>query len=366
MIDFRLRVLNKTSVERLCLHLLIFLYFFGISHKGLYLLQIFLVLYFFTKLNAGHVILTNLVWVKVFFVIISVWVFLSFVINGFNEILPNIFTVVSLTHLLLVPEMRKEVVLNLIIKLAVLLSFWIWVVNYLAITKGIPFSIWRESDLHRLFIPGYPGNPVLPLSLAFYLALVYRKYLLMVIIAIGIFGLFTRIAYLALLFIPLVFLIYRMNTRTKITLMLILPPIIGLLFSKFSLLDNELVLVLFRSWDRIDVYQTSLALISESPMFGYGGRTIGVLEGLKIRHIPFQNWGHAHSYLDIAIRHGIPVLIFWILFMYFYLRKVVFKDYLIVLFIFPFFQIFIRDFLFYFTIILLIILSRREKESVPF
>jgi hypothetical protein len=112
-----------------------------------------------------------------------------------------------------------------------------------------------------------------------------------------------------------------------------------------------------RSFDRVDIFLTSISYIKQSWLFGYGGNTIEQLSYVKISHDPLQDWGHTHNFvLEFALRYGLIGLVLFILFLFFKIREI--KDfdfrYLFILFIaLAFFQTFMRDFTFLSILIIL-------------
>ena len=203
-------------------------------------------------------------------------------------------------------------------------------------------------------IPGYPNSTAIPLLLALWLSFKKEKIIwskLLFIVALVFTG--SRGALLGTLLITLYFGYKKI--RTTYYFSIIFSFVLFLLFSAFVYLnsmDTLFISQMVRSYDREDIFNTTMAYVELSPIFGYGGNTIDQLQEVNINYLPYLNWGHTHNWiLEILLRYGGGGLLLFLGFIFSIFKSIKDKDgkYMFVVFLFlAFFQTFIRDFAFIF------------------
>ncbi len=219
---------------------------------------------------------------------------------------------------------------------------------------NIPFAALRDSEMLISVIPGYPNTLAIPLLFALWLAFKQNKTIwLKFFLIIGLIFTGSRGGLLGIIFIVLYFLI-KNNSKSKYFLLFFSILLISL-FSILAnfLLQNDLILTqLTRSYDREDIFRTTMAYFTKNPIFGYGGNTIGQLQDIKINYSPSIIWDHTHNWVfEILIRYGLVGLVLFLAFIISIIKNIsdFDKKYIFIIFlILALFQNFIRDFVFIF------------------
>ena len=218
----------------------------------------------------------------------------------------------------------------------------------------IPFASLRENEMLISFIPGFPNTVPIPLLFALWLA--FKKEMLIwfkLLIIIGLIYTGSRGGLIGIFFI-LFYFGYKKIKNSKFFVFLFSSILILLITSLiFFLSQNELLLTqLTRSYDREDIFRTTLAYVELNPIFGYGGNTIGQLQDVNINFSPVMNWEHTHNWvLEILLRYGIVGLVLFLGFLWSIIKNIndYDKKYIFIIFlILALFQNFIRDFVFIF------------------
>jgi O-antigen ligase len=240
---------------------------------------------------------------------------------------------------------------NWIYYFSILLSI---VIIYIIVTQGISYDSLRGNEVLNSNIPGYPNSTAIPLLLALWLSFKKEKIIwskLLFIVALVFTG--SRGALLGTLLITLYFGYKKI--RTTYYFSIIFSFVLFLLFSAFVYLnsmDSLFISQMVRSYDREDIFNTTMAYVELSPIFGYGGNTIDQLQEVNINYLPYLNWGHTHNWiLEILLRYGGGGLLLFLGFIFSIFKSIKDKDgkYMFVVFLFlAFFQTFIRDFAFIF------------------
>jgi len=246
---------------------------------------------------------------------------------------------------------------KIIVRASILLSH-ILILHFLISGDSLEMYKWNQFLFD--FLPGWPNTLILYFIFSIFLIRkgknsIYFKSIL-------IFALFLTGSRGGLLGAICVLLIPTIRDNLKYTKILSLSIFTLLVIYWNTLYDLYSNLKFFRSFDRIDIFLTTLSYVEQRVLFGYGGNTIEQLSDVKIDHIPLQDWGHAHGFiLEFALRYGLIGLILFLLFLYFKIREI--KDFawrfLFCLFIvLAFFQTYMRDFTF---LSILIIISHYKN-----
>lgn len=240
---------------------------------------------------------------------------------------------------------------NWIYYFSILLSI---IIIGIIVTQGISFNSLRDNEVLNSNIPGYPNSTPIPLLVALWLTFKREKIIwskLLFIVALVFTG--SRGALLGIILIIFYFGYKKIKT-TKYYL-IIFPFVIFLLFSAIVYLNSVnplLISQMTRSYDREDIFKTTMAYVELNPITGYGGNTIDQLQDVKINYSPYNNWGHTHNWiLEILLRYGIVGLLLFLGFIISILKSIkdVDRKYIFIVFLFlAFFQTFMRDFVFIF------------------
>lgn len=111
---------------------------------------------------------------------------------------------------------------------------------------------------------------------------------------------------------------------------------------------------IFRSHDRVDIFDVSIQLIGHSPVFGYGGRTLDQIQYVMPIDLTDQTYPQTHNFiLEIALRHGAVGLGLFIAFMIILFKGNLDRDkafILVVMLILALTQDYIRNFVFLFCL----------------
>ena len=250
---------------------------------------------------------------------------------------------------------------RLFFRFTVILSLIIITVFFFS---GDSVELFKWNELMNNYFPGWPNTSPLFLILGLFLnrSLKYSIFFSLIIaIAAVLTG--SRGALLGCGFVLL--LPFFKKIKHYINYFLALCLFILVLY--FNVLINyESDIKLFRAFDRIDIFYTSIAYIKQSLLFGYGGNTIEQLSHVKIDYEPLIEWGHTHNVaLEFALRYGLVGLILFSSFIFFKIKEIKDFDFRYMFFIFiflAFFQTFIRDFTFLFILIYLSNSQLQKKD----
>ena len=231
---------------------------------------------------------------------------------------------------------------------------------------NIPFASLRENEMLISIIPGFPNSAPIALLIALWIAFKQEKLIwFKLFLIIGLIFTGSRGALIGVILIVFYF-IYKRIKNSKYFLILLSALFILLITMLLSFLsENELLLTqLTRSYDREDIFNTTMAYVELNPIFGYGGNTIGQLQDVKINFSPTMNWEHTHNWvLEILLRYGIIGLILFLGFLRSIIKNIndFDKKYIFIVFlVLALFQNFIRDFVFIFF---LSYFANTSKES---
>ena len=122
---------------------------------------------------------------------------------------------------------------------------------------------------------------------------------------------------------------------------------------------------LFIAHDRQNIFEYSITLIKNRPLFGYGGNSIDYIYDNIGKYNAVQNWGHTHNtLLEICVRYGLISTIFLLLFFVKKYKTIPDKDdrfmYLFLLVI-SLFQIYFRNFNFIFMLMMITNIKRGDS-----
>lgn len=292
---------------------------------------------------------------KVFFFLFIIWITFSTLFYSLysgdidtRNITQYLF---NLQYFVLIVIIKFKSFENWIYYFSILLSI---IIIGIILTQGISYSSLRDNEVLNANIPGYPNSTSIPLLVALWLAFKRDKIIwtkLLFIVALILTG--SRGAHLGIILV--VFYFGNKKLKTNKYYLIILPLVIFLLISSFDYfmyLNPIIIEQMTRSYDREDIFKTTMAYVELSPIVGYGGNTIDQLQDVKINFLPLKNWEHTHNWLlEILLRYGIVGLLFFSGFLLSVFKNIKDKDskYMFVAFLFlAFFQTFIRDFVFIF------------------
>jgi O-antigen ligase len=240
---------------------------------------------------------------------------------------------------------------NSIYYFSILLSI---IIIGIIVTQGISLASLRENEVLNSNIPGYPNATPVPLLVALWLSFKREKIIwskLLFIVALVLTG--SRGAYLGLILVVLYFGYKKLKTSKYY--LIIFPFVIFLLFSSFVYfvsLNPLIVEQMTRSYDRLDIFKTTMAYVELNPITGYGGNTIAQIQDVKINFSPYKNWLHTHNWiLEILLRYGIVGILLFLGFLLSIFNSIMDKDskYMFAVFLFlAFFQTYMQSFVFIF------------------
>ena len=219
---------------------------------------------------------------------------------------------------------------------------------------NISFVSLRDNEMLISIIPGFPNSVPIPLLVALWIAFKQEKLLILkLFLIIGIIFTGSRGGLIGIFFILLYFGYKRIKTfKYGLFIFLIFATSLLILLGYFLLQNDLLLTQLIRSYDREDIFRTTLAYVELNPIFGYGGNTIGQLQDVKIIYSPILNWEHTHNWvLEILLRYGIVGLVLFLGYLISIFKNIndIDKKYIFIVFlVLAFFQNFIRDFVFIF------------------
>lgn len=294
---------------------------------------------------------------KVFFLLFITWVtlttFFYILFSGYGDSrsLPQYLFNLQYFILIVPIKFKANSFENWIYYFSILLSI---IIIGIIVTQGISYASLRENEVLNSNIPGYPNSTSIPLLVALWLAFKREKTIwskLLFIVALVFTG--SRGALLGIILVIFYFGYKKIKT-TKYYL-IIFSFVIFLLFSAFVYLNSLnplLISQMTRSYDREDIFKTTMAYVELNPITGYGGNTIDQLQDVKINYSPYNNWGHTHNWiLEMLLRYGIIGLLLFLGFIISIFKSIKDVDckYIFVVFLFlALFQTYMRDFVFIF------------------
>lgn len=308
-------------------------------------------------LKTGRLRIKNNVYSKIFYILFIFWVTIS-TVSSINDYEFTFRSVVQYMFTL------QCIVLILPIKLnEIKFEFWIYrfsiMLSILILTLYAYFSYTSpgilQDDLWGVsFIPGWPNNPPIPLLVGLWMSFKNNKHFLgKIIIYIALFITTSRIALLGGLVIAFYFILKRSLISYKYKFALVGVIAISLIGINYMIAKDPLFITkLTVSWDRIDIFKTTMSYLDLRPFSGFGGRTLDQLISVKSSFIPAKNWGHTHNWvLEILLRYGIiGTLLFsgYLLSIYVKIKNHDKKFMFLLMVGMALFQTYIRDFVFLF------------------
>lgn len=215
-------------------------------------------------------------------------------------------------------------------------------------------GILYNNEFAYKYFPGWPNTIPIPLIISLLFSFRNKKPVISkILLILGLILTTSRGAYLGVIFVLVYFVFERIKSSKKSLIIVILGLIITVFIGGFVLSENPVfVSQMLRSYDRVDIFRTTIEYIKLNPILGYGGNTIEQLQDVKINFIPVKNWGHTHNWvLEILLRYGIVGFSLFLGFIVSLWLKIKNKDqrFMFAVFIFlAFFQTFMRDFVFIF------------------
>lgn len=226
------------------------------------------------------------------------------------------------------------------------------------------YRMWGEG-----FIPQWPNG--IPLSLVFVLWLELKsedtKWYVCVLLFFASIVTTSRIGILGSVLVVLYFYYQKLRTQVlKIKLInsFILVGII--IIGIFTIVSHDfLVRRMLYFGDRSELLKISIDAILRRPLLGYGGNTLDVISKLFpfTTNYPFALQHTHNTFLEIAVRYGVPALVLFCLLLvlcYKEINKKHYKFMFLLLVGMSCFQIFIRDFTF--IIYFLFVMNDGKKE----
>lgn len=233
--------------------------------------------------------------------------------------------------------------------------------------KDFSLRILYDNEFAYKYFPGWPNTVPIPLLISLLIAFRNKKVLISKIILISALVLTSsRGAYLGIIFI-LTYYGFEKIRNSKDSILYIVSGIIVITMIGGYLISNNPLFVkqMLRSYDRVDIFNTTMEYVKLKPIIGYGGNTIEQLQDVKIDYVPVKNWGHTHNWvLEILLRYGTVGLLLFMGVLTSLWLNIGNKDrkFLFTVFIFlALFQTFIRSFIFIFY---LSNLSSNSSESL--
>lgn len=297
----------------------------------------------------------------VFFILFVIWVSISSIYytlsTGFIDSRSIIQFLFTLQYFILIIQLNINY--NFFEKylyfFSILLSFIIIVFFlYLFFTQKSSIASFKDNLMAIKYISGWPNTTALPLIIALWLSFKKNKSNIIKFMFIIAASLTTsRGAYLGIFLIVIYFMIKKIIKKKIYILPLIAGTIISLvLLVYFNITNQDFLTQLTRSFDRIDIFKTTIAYLKLNPLMGYGGNTIDQIQWINIDFDPIKNWGHTHNWiLEIMLRYGIIGLALFICFIFsiWYKIKDIDSKYMFAVLLFlALFQTFMRDFVFLF------------------
>jgi len=321
-------------------------------------------IYLFKELiKKGDIIIKNkpALWFYMAFVI---WATLSTLIFGIEYSNMSVRTAIqylfTLQYFVLILNLsiEKEKLELWIYRFTLLLSMAI-IVFYLYFWMTSP-SIVTNDMWGAKYFPGWPNSTPIPLLMGFWLS--FRKQSRIITKAVIFMALFlttSRIALLGALIISGYFLLKK-TQKNKLQAMLILLPIcviLGLVLGSILIFNPFIITALTVSWDRIEIFRTTMAYLYLRPIWGFGGNTLDQLSQIYGNFSSVKDWGHTHNWLlEMLLRYGIGGTVLFTGFIVSIYSKIVNKDkkfMFLLLFSAAFFQTYMREFVFLFYLMYL-------------
>lgn len=249
-----------------------------------------------------------------------------------------------------------------IYRFSILLSLTI-IALYIYFLKMSPVILTDDMWANK-YIPGWPNSVPIPLLMGLWLSFRKRSSLaIKVLVFIALFLTTSRIGFLGGLIIFGYSYLKRMQTN-KLWL-LVAVPLIGAILSYLFVLDPLLIGRLTVSWDRVEIFRTTMAYLKLRPIWGFGGNTLDQLAEIYGNFSSVKNWGHTHNWLlEMLLRYGIVGTVLFtgfVVSIYAQIRNKDKKFMFILLFGAAFFQTYMRDFTFLFY---LLYLSTEDLKSL--
>ena len=114
----------------------------------------------------------------------------------------------------------------------------------------------------------------------------------------------SRIALLGGLIISLYFIAKKIK-KNILWVFVIIAALTGIVIYIF-LIDPFMLVRMSVSWDRIDIFKTTIKYLAIRPIFGFGGNTIDQLVSIFGNFSAVKNWGHTHNwFLEVMLRYGL-------------------------------------------------------------
>ena len=240
---------------------------------------------------------------------------------------------------------------SLLMSLFILL---LYIYYYMSSPNLLADDLWASR-----YIPGWPNSTPYPLLMGIWLS--FRKNFHIsgkAILFVGLFLTGSRIALLGGLIIIFYFLLKRMKYKKSYAVYVIMFITVGVLGINYMISKDPLfIMKMTVSWDRVDIFYTTMSYLEHRPFLGFGGNTIDQLTHIEISHMPAKNWGHTHNWvLEMLLRYGIIGMLLFTVFIVSIFVKIKDKE---KRFMFAFllalalFQTYIRDFVFLFYLLYL-------------
>ena len=127
---------------------------------------------------------------------------------------------------------------------------------------------------------------------------------------------------------------------------------IAAVFGATLLMDSSLISSMIVSWDRIEIFNTTMRYLKLRPILGFGGNTLDQLIPIFGNFSSVKNWGHTHNWLlEVLLRYGIVGAILFsgfLLALVIRIRDADKKFMFLLMCASALFQIYMRDFVFLF------------------
>lgn len=308
-------------------------------------------------LKTGRLRIKSNAYSKALYILFIFWVTISTVssINdydfNFRSVIQYIFTLQCI--ILILPIGLNEVKFeSWIYRFSIMVSMLILILYayFLYISPEVLLNdLWGDN-----YIPGWPNSTPIPLLVGLWLSFKNKQnFLGKMIIYTALFITTSRIALLGGFVIAFYFIFKKSLISLKYKLILVgAIAILSIGINYLIVRDPFIIAKATVSWDRIDIFRTTMSYLELHPFLGFGGRTLDQLISVKTNYIPFQNWGHTHNWvLEMLLRYGIiGMLLFsgYLLSIYVKIRNHDKKFMFLLMVGMALFQTYIRDFVFLF------------------
>lgn len=270
--------------------------------------------------NRGKIYVVSNTPAKIFLLLFILWTtistFIYWILSGAvdsRSIVQYIFTLQY--FIFLVPltfdtkVFEKSIYWFSLIYSAIIIGMFIYLT---AITPGFSISLYKDNTTALKYIPGWPNTTPIPLLVALWMTFKYKKFLGAAIVFITAAMLTTsRGAYLGILMILVYFVLKKaMTKKIYIAWIIIALAVTAVIGFQWILSNPVLASRILRSFDREDIFKTTMAYVKLSPLMGYGGNTIDQLHNIIIDFKPLRNWNHTHNwFLETLLRYGLVGLV---------------------------------------------------------